>query len=366
MSLSAITSHIAAAIHWLPPWGRALGVFSLIVAAGSLAQVAIVWFLGRCAKNWHPLARAMFLRVRTVIRFAVLFLALAVALPLVPLGAHGQDVGHKLLVALFIVLMGWIALVLADILIDNYVARFRVDVADNLLARKAVTQMRVLRRAVSVTIILVTAGFALMSFDAVRQFGFSLFASAGVAGIVAGLAARPLLSNLIAGIQLAMTQPIRIEDAVVIDKEWGWVEEFTSTYVVIRLWDWRRQIVPLSYFLDNVYTNWTRSGSNIIGSVYLYLDYATPIAPLRAEAERIVRASKLWDGQVVNLQVSDAKEHTIEIRVLASASDSSRAWDLRCEVREKLLDYIRREMPSALLRYRDELTVEADRRQAAE
>jgi len=227
MSLSAITSHIAAAIHWLPPWGRALGVFSLIVAAGSLAQVAIVWFLGRCAKNWHPLARAMFLRVRPVIRFAVLFLALAVALPLVPLGAHGQDVGHKLLVALFIVLMGWIALVLADILIDNYVARFRVDVADNLLARKAVTQMRVLRRAVSVTIILVTAGFALMSFDAVRQFGFSLFASAGVAGIVAGLAARPLLSNLIAGIQLAMTQPIRIEDAVVIDKEWGWVRSPT-------------------------------------------------------------------------------------------------------------------------------------------
>jgi small-conductance mechanosensitive channel len=344
----------------------ASAVFALIVAGGLLLQAIVVWIAGRRAAAWHPSLRAAFVRVRPVVRFAVLFLALAIALPLVPTSNAAQDAGHKILVALFIGLLGWIALVAINITIDRYIGRFKLDVADNLLARKAVTQIRVMRRAISGTIVLLTAGLALMTFDTVREFGVSLFASAGVAGIVAGLAARPLLTNLIAGIQIALTQPIRLDDAVVIDKEWGWVEEFTSTYVVIRLWDWRRQIVPLSYFLENVYTNWTRSGSSIIGSVYLYLDYATPMETLRPEAERIVRASALWDGQVVNVQVSDAKERTIEVRVLATAGNSSKAWDLRCEVREKLLDFIRREMPEALLRYRDELTVEQPRRAAAE
>jgi small-conductance mechanosensitive channel len=357
-----LLSRIHALIAWLPASVLALGIFALVVAGGLVVQVAAVWFINRRSKDWHPVLRSTFVQMRTGIRFAILFLALSVALPLVPLSANAQDAGHKALVALFIVLLGWIAVDAVNILIDRYIGRFRLDVADNLLARKAVTQIRVMRRAITGTIVLVTAGLALMTFNTVRQFGVSLFASAGVAGIVAGLAARPLLSNLVAGIQIALTQPIRLDDAVVIDNEWGWVEEFTSTYVVIRLWDWRRQIVPLSYFLENVYTNWTRSGSSIIGSVYLYLDYATDAARLRAEAERIVHASKLWDGQVVNMQVSDAKERTIEIRVLASASDSSRAWDLRCEVREKLLDYIRREMPDALLRYRDEVTVERDMR----
>jgi small-conductance mechanosensitive channel len=364
MNLATLLSRFHSVIAWLPPWAVAVCVFALIAACGSLLQVAIVWLANRRAANWHPLVRAAFVRVRTVIRFAILFFALAAALPLVPMGTRAEDAGHKILVALFIGLLGWIALVAVNIAIDRYVGRFRLDVADNLLARKAVTQIRVMHRAINAAIVLLTLGFALMTFDTVRQFGISLFASAGVAGIVAGLAARPLLSNLIAGIQIAMTQPIRLDDAVVINNEWGWVEEFTSTYVVIRLWDLRRQIVPLSYFLENVYTNWTRSGASITGSVYLYLDYATPVDRLRKAAEEIVRASALWDGKVVNLQVSDAKERTIEIRVLASAADSPRAWDLRCEVREKLLDFIRREMPEALLRYRDELKLEPGARPA--
>jgi small-conductance mechanosensitive channel len=229
-----------------------------------------------------------------------------------------------------------------------------MDASDNLLARKAITQMRMVRRAVNVLLIILTAGFALMSFDEVRQFGISLFASAGVAGIVAGLAARPLLENLIAGLQLAFTQPVRIGDAVVINNEMGEVEEIGSVYIVIKLWDLRRQVVPLSYLFQTPFTNWTRSGSSLIGTVMIYVDYTLPMDPVRAKALELVKASPLWDGQVASVQVSDAREQVMEVRVLASASNSGRAWDLRCEVREKLIAYIRDEFPFALPRVRRE------------
>jgi small-conductance mechanosensitive channel len=199
-----------------------------------------------------------------------------------------------------------------------------------------------------------TIALALMSFDAVRQFGVSLFASAGIAGIVAGLAARPMLENLIAGVQLALTQPLRVDDAVVINNEWGWVEEINSTYIVVRLWDWRRQVVPLSYLFQNPFTNWTRSSSSIIGTVLVYADYTLPMEAVRTAATDIIKASPLWDGQVVNIQISDARESVIELRVLASASDSTRAWDLRCEIREKLIAFIRDNYPESLPRVRRE------------
>src|SRR5499427_7164694 len=214
--------------------------------------------------------------------------------------------------------------------------------------------MRVLKRVVSTVVILITAGAALMTFDAVRQFGVSLFASAGVAGLVAGFAARPVLTNLIAGIQLAMTQPIRLEDAVIVENEWGWVEEITSTYVVIRIWDERRLIVPLSYFIEKPFQNWTREGSALLGSVLLHLDYIAPIDRIRQKASEIAAQSKLWNGKVVNVQVTDAKDSAIEVRVLVSASSASALWDLRCEMREKLIAFLQREHPTALPRRRQE------------
>jgi small-conductance mechanosensitive channel len=198
----------------------------------------------------------------------------------------------------------------------------------------------------------------------VRQYGVSLFASAGIAGIVAGLAARPVLSNLFAGVQLAMTQPIRIDDAVIVENEWGWIEEITATYVVVRLWDWRRLVVPLTYFIEKPFQNWTREGSALIGSVYLYLDYAAPIAAIRAKLKDIAEHSALWDGKVVNLQVSDAKEHTIEVRALVSARSAPAAWDLRCEVREKLIGFLQAEHPEALPRTRAEFGRHAPHRQS--
>jgi small-conductance mechanosensitive channel len=185
----------------------------------------------------------------------------------------------------------------------------------------------------------------------------SLFASAGVAGIVAGLAARPVLSNLFAGVQLAMTQPIRIDDSVVVENEWGTIEEITSTYVVVRLWDWRRMIVPLTYFIEKPFQNWTRETSALIGSAFIYVDYHAPVEAVREKLNEIVKQSKLWDGRVVNLQVTDAKEGTIELRCLMSANSASHAFDLRCEVREKLVDFLQKQYPAALPRQRAEVAM---------
>ena len=191
-----------------------------------------------------------------------------------------------------------------------------------------------------------------MTFAPVRQYGVSLFASAGAASLIVGLAARPLLTNLIAGVQIAITQPIRMEDAVIVEGEWGWIEEITSTYVVVRLWDWRRMILPISYFLEKPFQNWTHNSASLIGSVYFFLDYRVPVERLRQKLLEIVKESPLWDGKVVNLQVSDALEHTVQIRMLVSARNAPQTWDLRCEVREKILEYLQAECPEALPRTR--------------
>ena len=197
-----------------------------------------------------------------------------------------------------------------------------------------------------------------------RQYGVSLIASAGAAGIIVGLALRPLLMNLFAGIQIAITQPIRIGDALIVENEWGWVEEITGTYVVIKLWDWRRMVVPLSYFLEKPFQNWTRQTTDLIGTVMLWVDYTVPVAPIRSHLEQIVRTTKLWDGQVVNLQVVDANDRAVQLRALASARTSPEAWDLRCEVRERLIEFLQQSYPGALPKQRAEL-VEFGRRQAA-
>jgi small-conductance mechanosensitive channel len=242
--------------------------------------------------------------------------------------------------------------------------RLPTAVEDNLLARKHLTQVRILERSGTVLILVVTAAGVLTTFESVREYGVSLFASAGVAGLVVGLAARPVLSNLFAGVQIAMTQPIRLEDAVIVENEFGWIEEITGTYVVVRLWDWRRLIVPLSYFIEKPFQNWTRHSAALIGSVLVYADYTVPVGPVRDELRRIVSRSKLWDGQVVNLQVTGATDDSIELRALVSAANASAASDLRCEVREELIAFLQREYPRALPKRRTEVTLSEGVRQA--
>jgi hypothetical protein len=195
----------------------------------------------------------------------------------------------------------------------------------------------------------------LMTFPAIRHIGITLFASAGVAGLVVGMAARSTLSNLFAGIQIALTEPIRIEDVVIVEGEWGWIEEIGTTYVVVRIWDLRRLVVPLSYFIEHPFQNWTRVTADLLGTVIVYADYTVPVEEVRAELHRILQASEMWDGKVWGLQVTDATEHTLQLRALMSAADSSIAWDLRCHVREKLVAFLQERHPHSLPRVRAEL-----------
>jgi small-conductance mechanosensitive channel len=215
-----------------------------------------------------------------------------------------------------------------------------------------VTQIHILERTAGTFIVLLTIGAALMTVPAVRQYGISLLASAGAAGIIAGLALQPLLTNLIAGVQIAMTQPIRIDDAVVVNNEWGWIEEIGATYVTVRLWDWRRMILPLSYFIQQPFQNWTRQNAALIGTVMIYVDFNAPLDAMREKLTEIAKASPKWDRDVVNLQVTDLSERTMQVRCLVSARNSGDAFDLRCEVREKMVAFLREQHPYALPRDR--------------
>jgi small-conductance mechanosensitive channel len=195
----------------------------------------------------------------------------------------------------------------------------------------------------------------LMVFESVRQFGTSILASAGIAGIIIGFAAQRSISTLLAGFQIALTQPIRIDDVVIVENEWGRVEDISLTYVTVRIWDLRRLILPISYFIERPFQNWTRTSADILGTVFLHVDYTVPLQPLRDELDRILAASPLWDGKVKVLQVTDAKPQTLELRALASAADASAAWDLRCEIREKLIAFLQTHYPASLPRVRAEL-----------
>ena len=341
-------------VHILPRWVIGCAVFALILFVAHLLQTVLVWVLDRRSTKWPPLLRHVFLQTEKVARFAFVLFAAAVALPLIPMPQSVNDVIRKAFAAAVIVLIGWIAMIAGNTAIDRYAGRFQLDTADNLLARKAVTQARIFKRALNVAIVMITAGLALMTFDSVRQFGVSLFASAGVAGIVVGLAAQPLLGNLLAGMQLAVTQPIRIDDAIFVENEFGFVEEIATTYIVIRLWDWRRLVLPLTYFLQKPFQNWTRSGAALLGNAKIYLDYAAPVDRIREKVKEIVSASDLWDRNIVNVQVTDANEHTIELRALFSARDSGTASDLASIVREQLIGFVQRECPYALPRRRNE------------
>ncbi len=230
--------------------------------------------------------------------------------------------------------------------------KYDLHAADNLQARKVYTQVHVISKTLYFLIALFTVASVLMLFEEVRRFGASILASAGVLGVILGFAAQRTIANLFAGFQLAMTQPIRIDDVVVVEGEYGNVEEITLTYVVIHLWDDRRLVVPLSYFIEKPFQNWTRASASILGSVFFWADYTLPIAEIRKALQQILEATPLWDHRFWNLQVTDVSDHAMQLRVLATAADSAKAWDLRCEIREKLIDLIQRKFPQSLPRSR--------------
>jgi small-conductance mechanosensitive channel len=341
---------------FVPDWMVGLTLVSLAIICALAAHRLLAALLKRAIGPRHSIAVLILEVTSGPTRLALCLAAVAFVTPAAPLGDELRSDLTHLFAVLTIALVGWISIRAVDLVSAQYLLRYHEDITENLLARKHVTQVRVFKRVIDTLVVIIAVSTALMTFDSVRQYGVSLFASAGAAGLVVGLAARPLLSNLIAGIQIAITQPIRIEDAVIIENEWGWVEDIASTYVVIRLWDWRRMVVPLSYFIERPFQNWTRDAASLIGSVILHVDYAADVPRIRSYLEQAVRETKRWDGAVVNLQVVDTDQRTIQLRALVSARNAPQSWDLRCEIREKILAFLRTEMPEALPRQRADIS----------
>ena len=249
---------------------------------------------------------------------------------------------------LLLTALTWLGLRAARGVAQGVISLHPLNIEDNLQARRIHTQTRMLARTAMFIILLAGLSLMLMTFPGARQIGASLLASAGVVGLVAGIAARPIFSNLIAGLQIALAQPFRIDDVLVIQGEWGRVEEITGTYVVLKIWDERRLVIPLQWFIENPFQNWTRTNAQIIGTVFIWVDYRMPLAPLREAAQRACEAAPEWDQRLCLLQVVEAGERSMQLRVLVTSSNSSLNWDLRCKVREALVDCMQRDWPAHL------------------
>lgn len=343
------------------------GVTSLVVL---VAAVSAALLLHRLV---FALARQASARTRTQLddivirrlyrpgRWLLVAIALSFAQPGLELSAGGTRAWTQAAGLLVPGLIGWMLVALLGVIFDWVLLRADVSVADNLRARRRRTRASILHRVIVFVVLAITFCLMLMSIPSVRSIGVTLIASAGLAALAVGAAAQPALKNLIAGIQMAFSEPIRLDDVVIVEGEWGRIEDIRLTYVVVRIWDDRRLVVPVSQFLERPFQNWTRETSQLMGSVFWYLDPAADIPRLRAKLEELVKANPRWDGRFCNLQVTDTKPEAIEVRGLMTAKDASTAFDLRCDIREGLLAYIRAAMPEALVRTRGLLEFKSKR-----
>ena len=289
------------------------------------------------------------------LRVVVPVVGIIFVLPMLNLPPEYAGILGKGTSILFIVAVALMAFQAVGIGEKFVLTQFDIKAADNLQARKVYTQVHVISKVVYVVIGLFAMASILMLFEEVRRFGTSILASAGVVGIIIGFAAQKTIANLFAGFQIAMTQPIRLDDVVVVEGEWGRVEEVSLTYVIIHIWDDRRLVVPLGYFIEKPFQNWTRVSAELLGSVVVWVDYTLPVEEIRRALKEIIEPHPLWDKRFWNLQVTDATERTMQIRVLATSADSSKSWDLRCDIREQLIAYIQKNHPQSLPRFRTEI-----------
>ncbi|MGD8253319.1 MAG: mechanosensitive ion channel [Syntrophobacterales bacterium] len=340
-------------------WPLGALVAALLVAL--LVHHVLFRMLDRFARGTKTIVDDSLVRhLRRPARLIIPILAVSFLLPLLRLPPRILIVLQQTFSLLLIIAVAWLFIKLVYVFEDLILNQYDIDLKDNLEARRIHTQIQILKKVVIVVVGVLALAAALMTFEKVRQLGTTLLASAGIVGIIVGLAAQKSISTLFAGIQMAITQPIRIDDVVIVENEWGRIEEITLTYVVVRIWDLRRLIVPITYFLEKPFQNWTRISADLLGTVFLYVDYTVPVEAVRAEMKRIVESSPLWDKRVCALQVTNATERTVELRALMSAADSSSAWELRCDVREKLIGFIRQNYPDGLPKVRAELTESAE------
>jgi small-conductance mechanosensitive channel len=328
-----------------------LGLATLVV--GFIVLHLLRLTLRRAARR-TPATGALSKHGRKPAHLAVVTLAGHVTIAGLPHAQWHRAAQHALLLV-DIALMAWgVAAVLA-IVIDVALPRFRTDVRDNRQARRVHTQVSVMQRMGIAALAVIAVGAMLLTFPAFRGAGASVLASAGIAGVIAGFAAQSLLGNVIAGMQLVFSDAVRLDDVVVVEEEWGRVEEITLTYVVVRIWDDRRLVLPTSYFMSTPFENWTRTEAAVIGAVELDVDWCVPMTPMRAELERVVKENERWDGRVCVLQVTEAIGATVRVRALVSAGDAPTLWDLRCDVREDLVTWLREHHPDALPKVRAEI-----------
>jgi len=330
-----------------------LGTAAVVSAVAWVAMLVIEGLLRRRVANGQvngkPMRRPL---VMTAAALAVYFIAPATTGRLseasIGILSHAMSI-------VAIVGVGWLVLTVTDAIGVAVSSEWDISKEDNRRERSMMTKFRVMRRVWVGLVMVCTFGAVLMTFPSIRSLGAGMLASAGVAGIVLGIALRPTLETLLASVQVALTEPISIDDVLIVEGEWGRVEEIRPAYVVVRIWDDRRLIVPLTYFISQPFQNWTRTRSDITGVVTLKLDFTAPIDAIRKKAGEIVEASEKHDGRFWNVQITDADDKGMTVRVLCTAADASRAWDLRCEVREKLIAFLQQQHPAALPRLRAEV-----------
>ena len=308
-------------------------------------------------KVWKEKAfdvRNAYKRLKLPLLWTVISVLLFITINIYQLPGSVKLITIKIISVFIIFSVAWLLIRILRILRNVAFSRLDIGSEDNLKARKTLTQLKIFEKFITFIIILVAVSSALMLFDKVRQMGVNILASAGVAGIIVGFAAQKSIANILAGIQIAITQPIRIDDVVIIEGEWGRIEEINLTYVVVKIWDMRRLIVPINYFIDKPFQNWTRTNAEILGTVFIYVDYLAPVKEIREELTRLLKLNENWDGNVNAFQVTSTNDKTMELRALMSAKNASAAFELRVYIREKLIEYLQKNYPEHLPKIRIE------------
>lgn len=336
----------------LAPWLIAL----IVIIASLIGYILLSWVFARInRRRSDQLVSVAWRKYRNPVLAVIILFDLIILKELFTIGVDASaSLGHMIKIAI-IFLLTWLIIRSINLAREMILRQYDMGAEDNLKARRVYTQFRMLERISVFIVILIAIAVALMTFEGIKRIGISLFASAGVAGIIIGFAAQKLIASVLAGFQIAITQPIRIDDVVIVEGEWGWIEEINLTYVVVRIWDKRRLIVPTTYFIEKPFQNWTRVSADILGTVFIYTDYSVPVDSLREAFLQMLKKTELWDGKVGVLQVTNATDRVMEIRALMSAANSPTAWDLRVLIREKLIAYLQENHPESLPRTRVEL-----------
>jgi small-conductance mechanosensitive channel len=343
-------NNILTELRKLPPalFNLSLTVFAVIIGLIIKAISTLLLRYYSSKTLGYSFIQSFFKRLNGALTFFLPLLILNLLLPLMMVGKTLHGIIDKTLEVLLILSFAWLLMGLVKMIEDYVYHSLNLNKKDNLRERKIRTQLQFIRKVVVLIILVVAIGAILLSFNNLRRLGTGLLTGVGISGLIVGFAAQRSLGNLLAGFQIAFTQPIRIDDVLVVEGEWGKVEEINLTYVVLNIWDQRRLILPINYFLEKPFQNWTRTTAEILGTVFIYLDYNAPIEAMRTEFSRLLNMSELWDKRVGIIQVTNTTEQTIEVRALMSANNSSSAFDLRCFIREKLVEFIYTNHPECL------------------